>query len=217
MNSNHTLTRCPSWRPLAVLVIGVIGLAGCCGVILPSARWGPEPSLVGSGVDSPVKVAGVSDDPRTGHLACGDCGEARCGACSAFRRGGRLAHGSFAHGVGPPPEPLIRPPHSRFHPVPTEPVFAGRVEYEPPRAMVPAHPKKHLPHWGGSSRGMTSAPSLITSGSPPLADSVWDMPESTLQTRAAPSSEGASAPPYQGERVGEPGRTGEIRSVLRRR
>jgi len=57
----------------------------------------------------------------------------------------------LAHGTPPSPEsmpflepvaqqPAIIPPHSRFHPVPTQNVFAPRPEYEPPRPMLMQEP-----------------------------------------------------------------------------
>jgi hypothetical protein len=42
-------------------------------------------------------------------------------------------------------EAELYPPHSRFHPVPTAPVFAQRTEYEPPELiMEPVPAKPHL-------------------------------------------------------------------------
>ena len=220
MISHFTLT-CRRSRPrLALLLAGVIGSTGCCGMVLPSSRWAPEPSPVGSEVDVPVAALGVSHHPGCGHVACGDCGDARRGPVLACRRGGgRLPCRGFPHascepGTGPASESLIDPPHSRFHPVPTAPVFAGRIEYDPPRAMVPAHPKRRAVT---APLGATPSLSSSPSGSPILGDPVRDTLESAPQTRAVPGIEGALVPPGSAEQTVEPGRTGEIRSVLRRR
>jgi hypothetical protein len=41
-------------------------------------------------------------------------------------------------GVIPPVDSdTIQPPHSKFHPVPTRPVFAPREEYPPPKPLIP--------------------------------------------------------------------------------
>lgn len=43
-------------------------------------------------------------------------------------------------------EAELYPPHSRFHPVPTAPVFAQRAEYLPPEQMLQTVPEKPFPH-----------------------------------------------------------------------
>jgi hypothetical protein len=42
-------------------------------------------------------------------------------------------------------EAELDPPHSRFHPVPTAPVFAQRFEYAPPKLMMQTVPEHRFP------------------------------------------------------------------------
>jgi len=68
--------------------------------------------------------------------------------------------------VEPPP-----PPHSRFHPVPTRPVFEPRPEYPPPvplsPGVVPLHlPPAHIVDTGHLGRGGGST-GLSLTGTPP--------------------------------------------------
>jgi hypothetical protein len=50
-------------------------------------------------------------------------------------------------------EEELRPPHSRFHPVPTQPVFEPRLEYSPPELMM-TESRKH----GAGACGQPTVP-----------------------------------------------------------
>lgn len=63
----------------------------------------------------------------------------RFGARSCPRSAAKIRHGRlWRNNSGP--EPALEPPHSRFHPVPTGPVFAPRHDDQFPSHMLPIEP-----------------------------------------------------------------------------
>lgn len=62
----------------------------------------------------------------------------------------------------------IKPPHSKFHPVPTRPVFEPRGTYSPPRPIVDLVPVPE-PHLVPHGAGEMMYPDL---GLPPLPENV---------------------------------------------
>jgi hypothetical protein len=121
-------------------------------------------------VTDPIVASGVSDttvaSPVPSELCGSPQGTCTCGACPPvckkpwrWPRLPRLLHphrllwcfGPLLHwGPTPEEEALMEaelyPPHSRFHPVPTAPVFAQRAEYLPPESMMQAVPERPFPH-----------------------------------------------------------------------
>ncbi len=150
-------------RLSAAVAVWVCWLAGCCCWGVPSARFnGPPPYPA----VAPVQTAAASicplDDacvvPPEGYCGADDCPPLwawsrgllqRC--CRPLRRCcGPLFHpGRVSGGEA---EAELLPPHARFHPVPSAPVFAQRQDYAPPERMMmplPAHPRlapHALPH-----------------------------------------------------------------------
>jgi hypothetical protein len=59
------------------------------------------------------------------------------------RHGFRAQCASFRENYLQPEAPPLKPPHSRFHPLPTQPVFAARAEYAPPELVNPPKPELH--------------------------------------------------------------------------
>lgn len=120
-------------------------------------------------VNEPMPACAPSDTPPSNPESAPLCGSPEgvctCGACPPVcskpwprPRLPRLPH---LHGLlwcfGPlfhwgesaedaaTVEAELFPPHSRFHPVPTAPVFAQRAEYIPPEQMMQAVPERPLP------------------------------------------------------------------------
>lgn len=150
---------------LSIAVTGTVCLAGCCGGILTSARYatpvsGPAALSTAAMPVAPADVATTGDAgcvvPSEGYCGADDCPPlvawpggvwGRCLGPLFHRRGAAGQLGAQAD-----VEAELYPPHSRFHPVPTTPVFAQRQDYEPPQRMMeptPAPPRfapQALPH-----------------------------------------------------------------------
>ncbi|MHB9082097.1 MAG: hypothetical protein ACYC3X_31930 [Pirellulaceae bacterium] len=148
MPSPSITARSSRFAALCGAAIAVASLVGCQGGILPSARLAPtmfvEPTPPGAA--NPVAPMPTPD------AAClappvGYCGADACPSVKTWR-GARLLRCLGPLFYREDEEDLLTeaelyPPHSRFHPVPTAPVFAQRTEYEPPQLMmapVPAEP-----------------------------------------------------------------------------
>ncbi|HTN77587.1 MAG TPA: hypothetical protein VL096_20150 [Pirellulaceae bacterium] len=120
----------------ATALASTLAVSGCCGNFLVSERFGHA-----------VDQGAAADCPD------GQCGSGRIGGqrelpkfcwpgwlqrdhwASKHRR----VKDEFAEMLQPGPPPPVKPPHSRFHPVPTLPVFASRAEYRPPE-LLGGHP-----------------------------------------------------------------------------
>ena len=142
-------------RLLCLAAVGAACLSGgCCGM-LTSVRYAAPASSPGPGADMACAVDDGCVIPPKGYCGADDCPRlinwpaGRWTRCLGPLFHGRKIHGPMFHGRGdggPPPmdEAELYPPHSRFHPVPTAPVFAQRPDYEPPQRMlapVPASPR----------------------------------------------------------------------------
>lgn len=148
MQSPSITARRSRFAALCGAAIVVASLAGCRGGILPSARLALPMSLG----PAPAGVAAPGDPVPTSDAGClvspaGYCGADACPSLSTWRDARMLRC------LGPLfyredeedqlTETELYPPHSRFHPVPTAPVFASRTEYGAPQLMmepVPAEP-----------------------------------------------------------------------------
>jgi hypothetical protein len=69
--------------------------------------------------------------------------------CSHWKAKSHHLRHEFGEFLQPAPEPPLKPPHARFHPVPTQPVFSARAGYIAPQ-LVGVHPPadphvEHLP------------------------------------------------------------------------
>lgn len=125
---------------IRVWVVGSIALcavtiAGCAAPVLPSQRiydptvaqtlGGPVP-ITGHrfGIQDPAECTSCQDRQRLqDYVAC----------AQPYVSGPFMHHGS-ASGYAAE-QPTIRPPHSKFHPVPTRPVFRTRASYLPPQPI----------------------------------------------------------------------------------
>lgn len=112
-----------------------LAASGCCAPMI-SGRYGEEPTC-GAELASPEPL---EPEYRSFSLSRGvpiavdfDWRLPRC-----FSRQGRaeLSHEVHEFLQSRPPAPL-KPPHSRFHPLPTQPVFASRAEYSAPELLEP--------------------------------------------------------------------------------
>lgn len=125
----------------------LLALPGCCGNLLVSERFGdPLAGDCHSGICQPDSVMPTHED-----------GSSLDDARQAFPRPALpplptfcwpgwlncdrlwLAHHqvkeNFSEMLQPGPPPPVKPPHSRFHPVPTQAVFSPRAEYSPPEVL----------------------------------------------------------------------------------
>jgi hypothetical protein len=108
---------------------------GCCGPIA-SLRQGPagrvppcpEAATECAHLDGPADAACAI--PPAGYCGADDCPSLLfCARPHLWRFLGPIAAWPRLHA---PAEEGLQPPHSRFHPVPTAPVFAQRDEYDAP-------------------------------------------------------------------------------------
>lgn len=118
----------------------------------------PTPACLVNETGQPADATAPLCGSPDGVCTCGGC-RSVCPKPSRWPRMPRLPH---LHGLlwcfGPlfhwgesseeaaTMEAELYPPHSRFHPVPTAPVFAQRAEYMPPESMMQAVPERPLPH-----------------------------------------------------------------------
>ena len=149
MTAYHTGRLLERFRWSTVAAAATLAIAGGCQapwLVSPRFEGKPSPALVtlpDSGPeDSPDEVVAASRP-----CICQEAAACRCRSARTEPRAtilGRqlrcrrpiLAGHKTGMGGG---EPYIEPPHSKFHPVPTAPVFGPRGEYPPPQPMVPAH------------------------------------------------------------------------------
>lgn len=112
-----------------------MAMSGCAVPVIPSQRLheGEFPTML----SGPVALGGHRfgmQDPS------------ECTSCEDRQRLQDYAHSAMPYVAGPFMHPsnrpaygveeaTIQPPHSKFHPVPTRPVFENRAEYHPPQPM----------------------------------------------------------------------------------
>jgi hypothetical protein len=122
------------------LSAGIVA-GGCCGP-LTSLRYGSS----GPVQEAVTAAAGCPEVGGPADAACavppeGYCGADRCPTLLVWSRPHlcRLL-GPIAAWRGPqtPVDDTLQPPHSRFHPVPTAPVFAQRDTYDLPMGTTQA-------------------------------------------------------------------------------
>ena len=157
----------PTFRPIiaAIACCGFVCAAGCCNGLICSQRiadFGP-----------PSNVNGAAEN-------AGDCG---CGGSVLARlhcpvHSGAHSSAESGHSVATA-QHTMRPPHPRFLPVPTRPVFAPRPEYEPPHplGLVP------VPHFGEPT------PAILDEHEPPplvAPESALPLPSPHEAPREAP-------------------------------
>lgn len=131
MSQEHRISR----SALHVAAICALAVPGCAATMVPSQRLHePEFAKV---VGGPVQLGGH----RFGmHVS------PECTSCENRQRLQDYAHHAMPYVAGPfmhgPVESdfaveqaTIQPPHSKFHPVPTRPVFETRAAYLPPQPM----------------------------------------------------------------------------------
>lgn len=117
--------------------------AGCCGP-LTSLRYGPSGSAHAAAEardscgDAVVDADTSCAIPAEGYCGADECPTLLCWSkphlCRFF---GPIVAG---HGFPLPQAEGLQPPHARFHPVPTAPVFAQREGYLPPVPDGPTAP-----------------------------------------------------------------------------
>ncbi len=208
MYSRFFKTRGAGFGVVCGAVLGVASLAGCCGGILPSARVSPSappmaaaipsvaaPAETGPAANSECLVPPVPPVPPAGY-----CGADACPPLVAWC-GPRLLHGLGPlfyrgdEGEQQMTEAELYPPHSRFHPVPTMPVFASRPEYDPPQQMlepVPAKPHR-VPH------AAVPAPRPLDLSSPEVGGPALEpVPAGRPENRGEPAANPAEPTPEPG-------------------
>ena len=124
----------------ALLAFPLLAMVGCCGII-PSQRFHPA-SIADHRVVSEQAVTQPAGQPACGGLHGPKHG---CGG-TPVARGQELASGGPQSAA-----PTLQPPHSKFHPVPTRPVFAPLVESPLPQARL-------APTQAGSPDGQLKTP-----------------------------------------------------------
>jgi hypothetical protein len=189
-------------------------LTGCCGALLTSVRVRPPVGHTPNGTAG-TQVAASSADIAAPDDGCAIPPEGYCGAddcpsllvCAKPHLGKYLGPAAHWRRGALSSEGLIAPPHSRFHPVPTTPVFAQRDTYEPPQPHLPPPPRHGhaLPHVLPHRPGAVPLPLPPTPADldPRLSPIPFDTPQGSALPEAFPST-----PPDQ------TGATREERSVL---
>jgi hypothetical protein len=198
-------------------VLCVASLAGCCGGILPSARIFPSapplavatPAVAGPAANSECLVPHAAANSECLIPPAGYCGADACPPLFAWR-GARLLHGFGPlfyrgdEGEQQMTEAELYPPHSRFHPVPTAPVFAPRPEYDPPEQMMePVPAKPHL-----APRAALRAPRPLDLSSPKIGGPALEpVPAGQPENRGEPAANPAEPthePGYDAKASREP-------------
>lgn len=118
-----------------VAAVCALVLPGCAAPLIPSQRFheGELPHVLSGPVPLGGHRFGMQDPSE-------------CTSCEDRQRLGDYAHSAMPYVAGPFMHPsnrpadgvqqaTIQPPHSKFHPVPTRPVFETRAEYHPPQPM----------------------------------------------------------------------------------
>jgi len=144
-----------SHTALGVAAACTIVISGCATLMVPSQRL-HEPEL-NTGMSGPIPIGGH----RFGRQD-----SSACTACEDRQRLQDYTHCAIPYVAGPFMHPgrdaeyvaeqaTIETPHSKFHPVPTRPVFETRASYHPPQPigvhLVPvpdqhSHPMPMTPH-----------------------------------------------------------------------
>ncbi len=117
----------------AVAAVCAIAISGCTATMVPSQRL--HEAELSKVMGGPVQIGGQ----RFGmHDECASC-EDRQRLQDYAHHAAPYVGGPFMHSRGGPAyvaeQATIQPPHSKFHPVPTRPVFETRVSYHPPQPM----------------------------------------------------------------------------------
>lgn len=156
MEATPQLGRSRWW--LAGSLTALLASTGCCGSFVVSGRYHYE-------AFSPDDVAVAVEEPNCGaeHESCPppmlvgpqivlpaiplpdlpSVPEYCCEKRQQWQQTAAAMQTSVAQFLQPGPPPPVKPPHSRFHPLPTQPVFAPRPEYKPPELLgiEPKQPK----------------------------------------------------------------------------
>lgn len=131
MSQGNRLSR----SPFGIAAVCALATSGCAATMIPSQRLHePELSKV---VIGPLQIGGQ-------RFGMQDASE--CTSCEDRQRLQDYAHHAMPYVAGPfmhqraEPEyaaqqATIQPPHSKFHPVPTHPVFETRASYLPPQPI----------------------------------------------------------------------------------
>ena len=131
-------------RTTASLALGtLLAASGCCGPALVSQRFN-EPGCGAEVCEVEPEHFNAEQDyafdrPGVPVMVWPNVTLPRCLTRTHWReQSAELRHEVNAMLQPEPPAPL-KPPHSRFHPLPTQPVFAQRAEYKQPELLgVPA-------------------------------------------------------------------------------
>ena len=163
-------TNCSSRRVAWLSMLVAFACAsGCCPLFVSSRGTVPAPVL---DTDDGQPVPPSASPNATCGSPQGVC---TCGACALsckqlprlprpphprrlFRWFGPLFHWQQASEEAAMAEAELYPPHSRFHPVPTAPVFAQRFEYAPPEPMMQTVPEHRFPHLAPQPNSAPSQP-----------------------------------------------------------
>lgn len=185
---------------LSVLVAFVCAVSGCSPLLVTSRCMVTEPTLAGTdgeaadGAPCPTAMCG---SPQ-GVCSCGACPPV-CKPSWHLPRFPRMLHphrllwcfgplfhwGESAQDAAMA-EAELQPPHSRFHPVPTAPVFAPRPEYVPAEPMMQMVAEPQLPHRGPHLKSVPTR-SLVPSAAPvPAEPGPLFMPDARIPAEAIP-------------------------------
>jgi hypothetical protein len=171
----HAVFRLASHALTTAALVAAACAGGCCGPVIVSQRFQGHDCTPG------------------GALLCRDCeataadaeSDASVQDCPASMRRGwltglRFHAAGWKHNVSqwlqPGPAVPVKPPHSRFHPVPTQPVFEPRPEYGSPEPLGLQRPETHEHSLLGNSRlpaplehAAQPTPALLPSPAQPAA------------------------------------------------
>jgi hypothetical protein len=139
----HEVRKLASVIALAML----LAASGCCGNCIVSQRYARDPNC---GAELLEENDGVARRGVPVMAWPSSLGRAQ------FRDRTKRWRHDFAASLQPEPLPPTKPPHSRFHPLPTQHVFAPRAEYaapalfgaelhSPPEAGLLAPPAEQIP------------------------------------------------------------------------
>ena len=154
-----------------VAAAGVLAMSGCATPMVPSQRL--HESELTNVMSGPIQIGGHRFK-REDSSACSTC-EDRQGLPDYTHRVMPYVAGPFMHhgrdAEYAAQQAMIAPPHSKFHPVPTRPVFETRDSYHPPQPigvhLVPVPDQQSYPmiprlHQPDSQLGLPPTPPTAT-------------------------------------------------------
>ena len=159
-----------------LLALGMLLLAsGCCGNLLVSQRFHDGCASCAAGdcassmeqVATPDSTASESAVSRPSLPRFCWPGWLHRGRLHAARQ--QMSH-EIEEFLDPGPPPPVKPPHSRFHPLPTQPVFAARAEYRAPEVVGLTPEQRALQKRGVAPQLLPEPEDVPTPAAEPVPD-----------------------------------------------